>query len=100
MGEPGPAPTNGGWSYLPGPTAAPTWEGIAAAPAVAIRELAKRFGTKVAVADVSLDVPRGSSSDTSATATLVPNRLASSRMATAGAAAMPSHVGAAVGPGR
>src|SRR5579862_934854 len=60
MGEPGPAPTDGGWSYLPGPTAAPAWEGVAAAPAVAIRELAKRFGTKVAVADVSLDVPRGS----------------------------------------
>jgi ABC-2 type transport system ATP-binding protein len=54
-----PPPPPPGWSYLPAPSAAPTWE-TAAAPAVAIRELAKRFGTKVAVADVSLDVPRGS----------------------------------------
>src|SRR3954465_8987055 len=30
-----------------------------ASPALAIRDLAKRFGPKVAVAGVSLDVPRG-----------------------------------------
>jgi len=56
----GPAPGAGGsWSYLPAPTPPPSWE-VAAAPAVALRQLAKRFGTTVAVAEVSLDVPRGS----------------------------------------